>query len=100
MAQHAALLKQFSNSVFDKALKTCSLMPALSTKSYPRHVKIVEVGPRDGLQNEKTFVPTKTKIELIDRLSGTGLSVVEATSFVNPKAIPQMADATEVLANI
>ena len=51
-------------------------------------VKIVEVSPRDGLQNEKMNVPTQTKIELINRLSNTGLQVVEATSFVSPKAIP------------
>jgi hydroxymethylglutaryl-CoA lyase len=51
-------------------------------------VKIVEVSPRDGLQNEKTFVPTEAKVELINRLSETGLKVVEATSFVSPKAIP------------
>ncbi len=51
-------------------------------------VKIVEVSPRDGLQNEKQFVPTATKISLIDKLSACGLQVVEATSFVSPKAIP------------
>jgi len=63
-------------------------------------VKIVEVSPRDGLQNEKQFVPTATKIALIDRLSACGLKVVEATSFVSPKAIPQMADNAEVLKGI
>ena len=55
---------------------------------YPQRVKIVEVSPRDGLQNEKQFVPTPTKISLIDRLSNCGLQVVEATSFVSPKAVP------------
>jgi hydroxymethylglutaryl-CoA lyase len=60
----------------------------------------VEVSPRDGLQNEKNFVPTESKIELINRLSQTGLKVVEATSFVSPKAIPQLADSSEVLAKI
>ena len=60
----------------------------LAKKQFPTAVKIVEVSPRDGLQNEKTFVPTETKIELIDLLSQTGLTVVEATSFVSPKAIP------------
>jgi len=54
----------------------------------PKHVKIVEVSPRDGLQNEKSHVPTETKVALIDMLSATGLQVVEATSFVSPKAIP------------
>jgi hydroxymethylglutaryl-CoA lyase len=63
-------------------------------------VRIVEVGARDGLQNEKTLLPTATKIELIDRLSATGLKTIEATSFVSPKWIPQLADATEVFAGI
>jgi len=64
--------------------------------TYPSHVRIVEVGPRDGLQNEKTIVPTATKVELIDRLSGTGLATIEATSFVSPKWVPQLADAADV----
>ena len=66
----------------------------------PAHVRIVEVGPRDGLQNEKTDIGTARKIELIDRLSKTGLASIEATAFVSPKWVPQMADATEVLAGI
>ena len=66
----------------------------------PARVRIVEVGPRDGLQNEKTVVPTPAKIELIDRLSATGLSCIEATSFVSPKWIPRLADAAEVMAGI
>jgi hydroxymethylglutaryl-CoA lyase len=66
----------------------------------PASVRIVEVGARDGLQNEKTIVPTATKIELIDRLSATGLRTIEATSFVSPKWIPQLADAAEVYAAI
>ena len=65
-----------------------------------RHVRIVEVGPRDGLQNEKTQVPTAAKIELIDRLSATGLRTIEATSFVSPKWVPQLADAADVFAGI
>jgi hydroxymethylglutaryl-CoA lyase len=65
-----------------------------------RSVRIVEVGPRDGLQNEKTNVATADKIELIDRLSATGLRSIEATSFVSPKWVPQLADAAEVLAGI
>ena len=60
-------------------------------------VRIVEVGPRDGLQNEKLIVPAATKIALIDRLTACGFSVVEATSFVSPKWIPQLADAEQVL---
>ncbi|KAE8279550.1 3-hydroxymethyl-3-methylglutaryl-CoA lyase, cytoplasmic [Larimichthys crocea] len=64
---------------------------------YPKFVKVVEVGPRDGLQNEKEIVPTGVKIQLIDMLSGTGLSVIEATSFVSSKWVPQVAaGATEV----
>lgn len=66
----------------------------------PSHVRIVEVGPRDGLQNEKTLVPTAAKIELVDRLSATGLQTIEATSFVSPKWVPQLADAAEVFAGI
>lgn len=63
-------------------------------------IKIVEVGPRDGLQNEKSLVPTAVKIELIERLAACGLPVVEATSFVSPKWVPQLADAAEVLAGL
>jgi len=68
--------------------------------SAPSAVRIVEVGARDGLQNEKTIIPTATKIELIDRLSATGLRTIEATSFVSPKWVPQLADAAEVYAAI
>jgi hydroxymethylglutaryl-CoA lyase len=63
-------------------------------------VRIVEVGARDGLQNEKTLLPAEVKIALIDRLSSTGLSTIEATSFVSPKWVPQLADAAEVFAGI
>ncbi len=66
----------------------------------PPAVRIVEVGARDGLQNEKTIVPTASKIELVDRLSATGLQSIEATSFVSPKWVPQLADAAEVFAGI
>lgn len=66
----------------------------------PASVRIVEVGPRDGLQNEKTIIPTATKIDLIDRLSQTGLRSIEATSFVSPKWVPQLADAADVFAGI
>ncbi len=64
------------------------------------HVRLVEVGARDGLQNEKTLLPAAVKIALIDRLSGTGLSTIEATSFVSPKWVPQLADAAEVFRGI
>ncbi len=63
----------------------------------PKSVTIVEVSPRDGLQAEAKTLPTETKLALIDRLQDAGLRVVEATSFVNPKAIPQLADADEVM---
>jgi hydroxymethylglutaryl-CoA lyase len=68
--------------------------------STPSTVRVVEVGARDGLQNEKTVIPAATKIELIDRLSATGLRTIEATSFVSPKWVPQLADAAEVFAGI
>jgi hydroxymethylglutaryl-CoA lyase len=58
--------------------------------SYDNRVKLVEVGPRDGLQNEKKTIPLATKIELIERLSKTGLSAIEAGSFVSPKWVPQV----------
>ena len=64
------------------------------------HVRIVEVGPRDGLQNEKAMLSAAMKIELIDRLSATGLGTIEATSFVSPKWVPQLADAAEVFLGI
>ena len=66
----------------------------------PRHVRMVEVGPRDGLQNESAIVPAAIKIALIDKLSGAGLPAVEATSFVSAKWVPQMADAPEVMTGI
>jgi hydroxymethylglutaryl-CoA lyase len=66
----------------------------------PEKVRIVEVGPRDGLQNEARQVPAAVKIELIDRLTDAGLPVIEATAFVSPKWVPQMADNAEVMAGI
>ncbi|MBA3902305.1 MAG: hydroxymethylglutaryl-CoA lyase [Rhodocyclaceae bacterium] len=66
----------------------------------PRKVKIVEVGPRDGLQNEKQVVPAAVKIELIERLGAAGLRAIEATAFVSPKWVPQMGDNAEVMAGI
>jgi hydroxymethylglutaryl-CoA lyase len=66
----------------------------------PGRVTIVEVGPRDGLQNEPGTVATDVKVAFIDRLARTGLPVVEATSFVSPRWVPQLADAAEVLAGI
>jgi hydroxymethylglutaryl-CoA lyase len=66
----------------------------------PAKVKIVEVGPRDGLQNEKEFVATEIKIELVNRLASAGLQNVESASFVSPKWVPQMADGAAVMAGI
>jgi len=66
----------------------------------PKKVRIVEVGPRDGLQNEAQNVPAAVKIELINRLTDAGLPVIEATAFVSPKWVPQMADAASVMAGI
>jgi hydroxymethylglutaryl-CoA lyase len=66
----------------------------------PRKVKLVEVGPRDGLQNEPAHVPAAVKIALIHKLQDAGLKVIQATAFVSPKWVPQMADAAEVMAGI
>ncbi len=67
---------------------------------YPSRVKIVDVAPRDGLQNEKEPVPAEVKIGLVQRLQQAGLKEIEVTSFVSPKWVPQMADAAEVMAGI
>ena len=67
---------------------------------YPKKVKLVDVGPRDGLQNEKTMVPAAIKIELVHRLQAAGLKEIEVTSFVSPKWVPQMGDALDVMAGI
>ena len=66
----------------------------------PKHVRIVEVGPRDGLQNESEPVSTAIKIELIDRLAAAGFAEIEAASFVSPRWVPQMADGSAVMAGI
>ena len=63
----------------------------------PKQVQIVEVGPRDGLQNEPDVVPADVKVEFIRRLIAAGVRNIEATSFVNPRVIPQLADAEEVI---
>jgi len=66
----------------------------------PEKIQIVEVGPRDGLQNEKEWVPTETKISLIEKLADAGLTIIEATSFVSTKWVPQLKDAHEVFTGI
>jgi hydroxymethylglutaryl-CoA lyase len=68
--------------------------------SLPSHVSLVDVGPRDGLQNEAQPIPAATKIELVSRLQDAGLREIEVTSYVSPKWVPQMADAAEVMAGI
>src|SRR5689334_4695800 len=65
-----------------------------------KHISIVEVGPRDGLQNERASISTSDKIAFVDLLSAAGLPVIEVTAFVSPKWVPQMADASEVCAGI
>lgn len=92
-----------------KGLKQHALIPGLGAQgsyhsatnfAYPKTVKIAEMGPRDGLQNEAKILPTETKIEFINRLSETGLKYIESTSFVSKKWVPQMGDAAEVLSGI
>jgi hydroxymethylglutaryl-CoA lyase len=71
-----------------------------SAGELPERVTIWEVGPRDGLQNEKTIVPVEVKLEFLDRLAAAGLTTLEATSFVHPKWVPQLADAEQLLAGL
>src|SRR3712207_2382199 len=71
-----------------------------ASKPHPPRVTVVEVGPRDGLQNESAIIPTPAKIAFVDALAAAGLPVVEATSFVSPRAVPQLADADEVMRSI
>jgi hydroxymethylglutaryl-CoA lyase len=72
----------------------------MNTQHYPARVRLIDVGPRDGLQNEKQPVPAAVKIELVQRLQAAGLKEVEVTSYVSPKWVPQMADNHEVMAGI
>ncbi|KAK3443651.1 hypothetical protein EUGRSUZ_B03752 [Eucalyptus grandis] len=85
---------QYRSKCDEKSMRTTSNK---FLTGIPKFVKIVEVGPRDGLQNEKNTVPTAIKVELIRRLVSCGLPVVEATSFVSPKWVPQLADAKDVM---
>ncbi|WP_280548232.1 hydroxymethylglutaryl-CoA lyase [Halomonas sp. 11-S5] len=68
--------------------------------TFPKHVRLVEVGPRDGLQNEPEPISTTTKLELIERLGAAGIRYIEAASFVSPKWVPQMADHRQVMKNL
>ncbi|KAK3578251.1 hypothetical protein CHS0354_011571 [Potamilus streckersoni] len=103
---YTAMFTKSFNHVFSRRLAFSHIRGSLKNYSQvyiaglPSFVKIVEVGPRDGLQNEKNIVPTETKIEFVNKLSESGLSVIEVTSFVSPKWVPQMADHSEVLAGI
>ena len=72
----------------------------MTIANLPRQVRVVEVGPRDGLQNERGWIATADKIAYVDLLSAAGFPTIEATSFVSPKAVPQLADAADVLTNI
>ncbi|CAI9106164.1 OLC1v1005242C1 [Oldenlandia corymbosa var. corymbosa] len=76
------------------------IMPYKLLRDMPKYVKIVEVGPRDGLQNENNIVPTSVKVEFVSKLVASGLPVVEATSFVSPKWVPQLADAADVMKGV
>lgn len=90
------------NSLTNKA-PIASFIRSLATRSvktYPNDVTIVEVGPRDGLQNEKQLIDTQKKVEFVDRLSQTGLTRIEVTSFVSPKWVPQLADSSLVMQSI
>ncbi len=69
-------------------------------QSLPERVTVFEVGPRDGLQNESALIPSAEKIAFVNALADAGLRWIEATSFVHPKAVPQLADASEVMAGI
>ncbi|KIJ37107.1 hypothetical protein M422DRAFT_33958 [Sphaerobolus stellatus SS14] len=89
-----------SNFTSKHKLAQASRRTYAQVTSPPNFVRIVEVGPRDGLQNEKSVISTETKIELIERLQKAGLSIIEAGSFVSPKWVPQMAGTSEVLTGI
>ncbi|RGB37801.1 hypothetical protein C1646_756426 [Rhizophagus diaphanus] len=89
-----------ANKSFFTRTRSISVLREQVNSFGPSQVKIVEVGPRDGLQNEKQQVPTDIKISFVNKLSKTGLKVIEATSFVSPKLVPQMADCSEIMTKI
>jgi hypothetical protein len=95
--QHSILTE---NILFLCLLALGCHQPPQAGIQFPRSVTVVEVGPRDGLQNEPDAIPTSTKVEFINRLSATGLPVIESTSFVSPKWVPQLADCSEVMQQI
>ncbi|XP_055544136.1 hydroxymethylglutaryl-CoA lyase, mitochondrial [Wyeomyia smithii] len=83
-----------------RLIRVCSIRDYTTNMAQPTSVRIVEVGPRDGLQNEPTLLPAETKIELVNALSETGLRSIEVTSFVSSKWVPQMGDNAEVFKGI
>ncbi|XP_058448089.1 hydroxymethylglutaryl-CoA lyase, mitochondrial [Malaya genurostris] len=87
-------------NILHRSVKSFSVRRYTTNLAQPTAVRIVEVGPRDGLQNEPTLLPTETKIELINALSNTGLRSIEVTSFVSAKWVPQMGDNAEVFQRI
>ena len=106
LSLHRQVVAKTSSSIVDTtSSRTFAVTPAATTssvrkKKHPSYVKIVEVGPRDGLQSEKTYLTPDVKVAFIDLLSKTGLTVIEATSFVNPKLVPQMKDNCQVFSSI
>ncbi len=98
-ARHLATQAGNGDSPLPSREKTAQFM-VNPTSIFPNAVKIVEVGPRDGLQNEKRIIDTSVKVELCNKLSRSGLSAIEATAFVSPKWVPQMSDHKDVLQQI
>ncbi|KXX77976.1 3-hydroxy-3-isohexenylglutaryl-CoA/hydroxy-methylglutaryl-CoA lyase [Madurella mycetomatis] len=100
MARFALLSRRFPR--FQPCVRSARAFATASEQrpSFDNRVKLVEVGPRDGLQNEKMTIPLETKIELIERLARTGLRTIEAGSFVSPKWVPQMANSSEILKHV
>jgi len=92
-------LRRQIRSLLSNSPKT-DIKVRMVSSQIPKNVRIVEVGPRDGLQNEKSVVPTNVKVEFISKLTAAGLTHVEATAFVSPKWVPQMADHREVLSAV
>jgi len=89
--------RDYTNQALLQGAQVRGLITAMN---FPSHVSIVDVGPRDGLQNEKLPVPAAVKIELVHRLQDAGLREIEVTSFVSPKWVPQMSDNAEVMAGV
>eukprot|EP00095_Tigriopus_kingsejongensis_P012296 snap_masked-scaffold324_size206069-processed-gene-1.20 protein:Tk12296 transcript:snap_masked-scaffold324_size206069-processed-gene-1.20-mRNA-1 annotation:"hydroxymethylglutaryl- mitochondrial isoform x2" len=99
-AERRSRTRRLLASIFTKTERTEAGNPHLTQAVLPTSVRIVEVGPRDGLQNEKKVVPTEVKLNFICKLAASGLTHVEATSFVSPKWVPQMADHMEIMAGL